>query len=178
MWKTSAPICQRLVVITQIISCVSSNVADRDNHQHYSCSLQCFKTHKAVCSNVDPEKSAQPPLVTEIFPSTEEARSLPFTDLLVRDPRLPKLFEQYPSLRAKLQLIFQTAVSAEQEEAYQTRTPGAHKTHRSLEQRIAQAMRMLEYNLSSESADASGMTAFAALVADLGFNEQRQTRIS
>lgn len=115
------------------------------------------------------------PSLKEVPAGSVEADSVPLDDLLIHDPRVGKLFEQFPNLRVKLKTIYETAVTTDQETLSQPQGPAGHRSQRSPEQRLAQAMRMLDYSLKSDSADVSGMTAFAALVAELSSKAQHTT---
>lgn len=116
------------------------------------------------------EEKAAPEVsqVTSISPAEDEAQGKPLGERLIQDPKLGKLFEQYPTLRAKLRSIFEATVAEQREEPPQARNWGQQSSQRSPDQRIAHAMRVIATNLKAQSADASGLTAFAQLVADLG----------
>jgi len=68
-----------------------------------SCSLACFKQHKAVC-NVSPQQQP-PPAVPDNTPPTEDARSS-IQNPAVNASELQALFTQYPSLRSQLRQIY------------------------------------------------------------------------
>lgn len=96
-------------------------------------------------------------------PQTDEADALP---VLIQDSRLQKLFEQYPNLRSRLKSIFEIAAVDGDERIPPTRSSTPQRYRRSPEQRIAQAMRVLDLELSSETAEIDGLKAFADLVAE------------
>jgi hypothetical protein len=91
---------------------------------------------------------------------------LPVGELLVQEPRLSQLFEQYPNLRARLKFIFEIATTDE-DKFPSASSLRARKSQTSPEQRIAQAMRILAHDLHSKTTNLGGLKAFADLVADL-----------
>lgn len=116
---------------------------------------------------------------TSTSPPTATARSDDVdspANLLVRDARLEKLFEVYPSLRTRLKSIFDAAtVDDGREEYLASRSHSPHqripqKIQKSPGKSIAGALRILERELDSDSADVSGIKAFAELVAGLNSN--------
>ncbi|EXJ56509.1 hypothetical protein A1O7_06853 [Cladophialophora yegresii CBS 114405] len=130
-----------------------------------SCSLQCFKTHKSRCTHPTRETTADP--TSPPKPSAAEAEAGPFGDRLIQDPRLQNIFDQYPNLRIKLKYIFDTATATDHVGDQSNSNARSQRYQTSPQKRIAHAMRILAGQLSSESAEASGLKAFAELVADL-----------
>ncbi|OQV08910.1 hypothetical protein CLAIMM_13120 [Cladophialophora immunda] len=134
-----------------------------------SCSLPCFKTHKSQCEQPTPKSDIPNP---EVAPGKSEAASIedtPLVDLLIGDHRLQNLFQQYPTLRAKLKFIFETTIADDREASqFTSQSPRGHKSQDTPQKRIARAMRLLERQLDSDTAETSGIMAFAELVAELG----------
>ncbi len=95
-------------------------------------------------------------------------------DMLLQDPRLPKLFERYPLLRPKLKSIFEVAVDESNDIAPAERNSRASKPARSAQQRIARSLRRLEHEVGSEHAERIGLKAFADLVAELSSKRSNQ----
>ena len=89
----------------------------------------------------------------------------PLGDILTQDPRLQKLFQQYPNLRTKLKYIFETANDPGDAQFNPNSRGQGHQL--SPQKRIAHAMRILANQLGSDTAEASGLKAFAELVAEL-----------
>lgn len=96
----------------------------------------------------------------------------PPSGVLIHDPRLEELFVQYPNLRAKLKFIFETATAdGHGADNPSILSPRTQKSHPSPAKRVAYAMRILERELNSTAADASGIAAFSNLVAE--WNSQK-----
>jgi hypothetical protein len=83
---------------------------------------------------------------------------------------LQKLFDQYPNLRVKLKYIFDTATGNDHGDDPSNSNARGQRYQSSPQKRIAHAMRILASQLNSENADASGIKAFAELVAELNPN--------
>jgi len=136
-----------------------------------SCSLTCFKEHRGQCvQDID----HQPRTGTATTAATPETPDLPAADMLLQDPRLPKLFERYPLLRPKLKSIFEVAVDESHDIAPAERNSRASKPAKSAQQRIARSLRRLEHEVGSEHAERIGLKAFADLVADLSSRRSDQ----
>ncbi len=154
-----------------------------------SCSLPCFKTHKAQCqggqaaqststsrhgmdaSGAEPMNATSSPqryVAAETSQSRDDSSGSADLEQLVQDASLKKLFDEFPNLRARLRFIFDAATAEDGQEGYApARGPRPPKFGNSPEKRIARAMRILERDLDSDFAPTSGIKAFAELVAGL-----------
>lgn len=131
-----------------------------------SCSLLCFKTHKNQCEHVSNETPITDP-VQPPQPDTTIAQDTLLGDILTQDPRLQAIFEQYPNLRPKLKYIFDTAIANDNDGGRLVREGRGQKSQNSPEKRMARALHILSSQLDSETAETSGIKAFADLVAEL-----------
>lgn len=132
-----------------------------------SCSLLCFKNHKTQCGHVSSETTPVTASVQPPQPDTTSAQEAPLGDILSRDPRLQAMLEQYPSLRLKLKYIFDTVIANDNDGGHSMHDGRGQRSQNSPEKRMARALRILSTQLDSETAETSGIKAFADLVAEL-----------
>ncbi|KIW64980.1 hypothetical protein PV04_07274 [Phialophora macrospora] len=133
-----------------------------------SCSLPCFQTHKSGCTHPASKTIANP--TSPPRPSPASVEDVPFSDSLIHDPRLQKLFDQYPNLRVKLKYIFDTATGNGHGDEPSNPNARGQRYQNPPNKRITHAMRILASQLNSENADGSGVKAFAEFVAELNPN--------
>lgn len=136
----------------------------------FSCSLPCFKAHKDACHQHDEPEPQRVVASENGQPQKLQPQSI---ETLPQDPRLQQLLAQYPTLRSSLKRISDEPPSGR---------PGNHRDRGgktfgptqehpsnsavSPKRQLAHAMRLLDRELDSPSAEETGLGAFAALVSE------------
>jgi hypothetical protein len=147
----------------------------------FSCSLPCFKAHKSQCTSTSAESTTEvaAPSAAGSSEQNPTAAAPPSLDRsILQDPRVEKLFEQYPNLRAKLKYIFDTAAGNEDGHERPRSNARGQVYKDSPQKRMARALRVLTGQLESDTAESSGLKAFAELVAELNAQQGQQETLS
>ena len=109
---------------------------------------------------------------TETQPEAASTTDVSLVQFLAQDPRLQTMFLQFPGLRAKLRHIFDTTTIDDQDGSRPTINGRGQGYQGSPQKRMARSLRILGAQLDSETAESSGLKAFAQLVAELAQNQQ------
>lgn len=139
-------------------------------HFFPSCSLPCFKIHKSQCELLIVEGVAKRPAQAIGASCVEESESAPEIDLS-QDPQFQQLFEQFPTLRARLKWIYDASQERPNtrqgsgHDRFQASNYSFNHSQLSPERRLDHLMQLLDKELKAVSAETNGIRAFADLVA-------------
>ena len=136
----------------------------------FSCSLTCFKAHREACHQHDAPEPQMALASDNVQTQELRPRSI---EALSQDPRLQQLLAQYPTLRSSLKRISDEPPSGppgnhrERGDKFSRPSQDHHSNSAASQKRqLAHAMRLLDRELDSPSAEDTGINAFAALVAE------------